>query len=221
MSNALPSFEGNALIESHIHLVRPIARGVLTHLPPSFELDDLIAEGYVGLIHAARRYDPESHNGTPFSAYARPRIRGAIVDSVRRKAWTENTAFPLEDAPEAVVGPKRPYLVRSPRAAREPGVTPLGRPIAIDPERMPKHLGSALRRLTGRQRAILGARYGEERPLAEIAEMMGLSSQQTAAECTRAIGALQKAAHSNVSIMGSTLVFLLPVPARRLGRVAA
>ena len=53
----------------------------------------------MGLINAASRYSPQTHGGTPFSAFARPRIHGAIVDSVRRRAWLENTANPLDDAP--------------------------------------------------------------------------------------------------------------------------
>lgn len=194
----------NHLVEENVHLVRPIACSVKRNLPPSFELDDLIGEGYVGLIHAARRFDPDSHNGTPFSAFARPRIHGAIVDSVRRKAWIENTANPLEDAPELALLPQGPYLISSPRAPREPGVRAR---VAIDPERLPRPLGTALRRLTARQRSILGAVYGEERPITEIAEMMGLSPRLAAAEHLRAVLVLQHAAVSNLSVLGSAYFF--------------
>ena len=52
------------------------------HTP--LEQEDLVADGYVGLTRAARRYDP-SH-GVPFASYARPFVRGAIIDSVRARA---------------------------------------------------------------------------------------------------------------------------------------
>jgi|ERR1019366_1226814 RNA polymerase sigma factor for flagellar operon FliA len=85
----------NALVEANMHLVPDIAGRIHSGLPPSFDLDDLISEGNVGLIHAATRYRPSAHNQTPFSAFARRRIRGAIMDSVRRRHYTANTHHPL------------------------------------------------------------------------------------------------------------------------------
>jgi RNA polymerase sigma factor (sigma-70 family) len=85
----------NALVEAHLHLVPDIAGRIHAGLPPSFDLEDLISEGNLGLIKAATRYRPRAHNRTPFSAFARKRIRGAIFDSVRRRHYTENTHFPL------------------------------------------------------------------------------------------------------------------------------
>lgn len=87
----------NALIETHMYLVPDIAGRIHEGLPPSFDLDDLISEGHVGLIQAATRYRPSAHNRTPFSAFARKRIRGAIMDSVRRRHYTENTHHPLPE----------------------------------------------------------------------------------------------------------------------------
>lgn len=51
-------------------------------------------------MEAARRYSPAEHGGAPFSAYARPRIRGAILDSVRRGAFREAHRASIEDSPE-------------------------------------------------------------------------------------------------------------------------
>lgn len=85
----------NALVENHMHLVPDIAGRIHGHLPPSFDLEDLISEGHVGLIQAATRYRPSAHNRTPFSAFARKRIRGAIVDSLRRRRYTDSTHKPL------------------------------------------------------------------------------------------------------------------------------
>lgn len=90
----------NALVENHLHLVPAIASRIHEGLPPSFDIDDLISEGNLGLIQAATRYRPSAHNRTPFSAYARKRIRGAIMDSVRRRHYREAThrALPAEYA---------------------------------------------------------------------------------------------------------------------------
>lgn len=85
----------NTLVEDHLDLVPDIAGRIHKSLPPSFDLEDLISEGNIGLIQAAARYRPSAHNRTPFSAYARKRIRGAILDSVRRRNYTENTHHPL------------------------------------------------------------------------------------------------------------------------------
>ncbi len=93
----------NALIEEHIHLVPPIAWNVIRVLKPSFEVEDLISAGSMGLMEAAEQYRPSS--GTPFAIYARMRIRGAMIDSVRRGEYIENTRPPLSDAPEPVMVP--------------------------------------------------------------------------------------------------------------------
>lgn len=81
----------DALVEAHVHLVRPIASNIRETAPPSFELDDLIAWGYHGLIRAATRYKPFKRGAAPFPQFARPRIRGAILDSMRRGRWEEAT----------------------------------------------------------------------------------------------------------------------------------
>lgn len=67
-------------------LVPPIARSIRRHLPPSFDLDDLISEGILGLIDAVGRLhcgsarEPEAM----FRSFAKQRIRGAILDWVRK-----------------------------------------------------------------------------------------------------------------------------------------
>jgi RNA polymerase sigma factor FliA len=72
------------LVREHAVLVRRIALQVCSRMPPSVELDDLVQEGMLGLLDAARRWRP-APDGTPFGAYARHRIRGAIYDALRRR----------------------------------------------------------------------------------------------------------------------------------------
>jgi RNA polymerase sigma factor (sigma-70 family) len=84
------------LIRTHLHLVPPIARRIQQNLPPSFDIDDLIGEGNLGLWRAASCYQPATHGGCPFSAYARRRIRGAIGDSIRRRHFIAATHASLD-----------------------------------------------------------------------------------------------------------------------------
>src|SRR5476649_2002964 len=75
----------DALILQHVDLVRRIAYHMMRRMPYSIEVDDLIQTGMLGLLEAAQRY--EWRAGSTFSAYATRRIRGAILDSLRRSDW--------------------------------------------------------------------------------------------------------------------------------------
>ncbi len=83
------------LILDHLDLVRRIARKVKARVPPCFLFDDLVQEGTIGLIQAARQFDPAS--GVEFGAFARVRIRGQMLESVRRRHWNESTRPPINE----------------------------------------------------------------------------------------------------------------------------
>jgi RNA polymerase sigma factor for flagellar operon FliA len=74
-----------ALVVEHLDLVRRIAAQMLRRLPSSVEFDDLVQSGTVGLMEAAVRY--ECRNGSTFATFATQRIRGAMIDSLRRSDW--------------------------------------------------------------------------------------------------------------------------------------
>ncbi len=88
------------LVVENLHLVAPIARRVHATLPPSFDLDDLEAAGNLALLRAATRYRPAVHGGTPFSAYARACIEGAMKDTFRANKFAEQTRAPLDNVLE-------------------------------------------------------------------------------------------------------------------------
>jgi RNA polymerase sigma factor FliA len=72
-------------IKAHLDLVNSIARDIRGRpLARGIDLDDLVAYGTVGLVEAATRFE---ERGVPFSAFARPRIYGAIVDGIRAQRW--------------------------------------------------------------------------------------------------------------------------------------
>ncbi|MFP2770586.1 RNA polymerase sigma factor FliA [Oceanisphaera sp. KMM 10153] len=77
--------QGNQLVERHAGLVRRIAHHLLARLPDSVLLDDLIQSGMVGLLEAARNFD--AGKGASFETFAGIRIRGAMLDEIRRGDW--------------------------------------------------------------------------------------------------------------------------------------
>jgi RNA polymerase sigma factor (sigma-70 family) len=83
------AFDRSGLVEAHLYLIDLLARPLARVLPRSFSVDDLHGAGRLALVESARNYRPELHGGAPFSAYARPRIRGAMIDTVRRGAFVE------------------------------------------------------------------------------------------------------------------------------------
>lgn len=80
-----PMDELERLVREHAPLVRRIAAHLLARLPDSVLLDDLIQSGMIGLLEAARSFDP--NRGATFATYAGIRIRGAIIDEIRRGDW--------------------------------------------------------------------------------------------------------------------------------------
>jgi len=73
------------IIVGHLPLVRAIANRVRESLPVQVELDDLVHAGVLGLVDAIAKYAPEKN--VAFHLYAKHRIRGAILDSLRQLDW--------------------------------------------------------------------------------------------------------------------------------------
>ena len=72
-------------IEAHVDLVRYLALRIAGRLPAGVDIDDLIHDGIVGLIDAVDRFDPGRK--VLFRTYAETRVRGAILDGLRRRDW--------------------------------------------------------------------------------------------------------------------------------------
>jgi RNA polymerase sigma factor (sigma-70 family) len=133
----------DALVEAHLPLVRQIAQSVARSLPPSFDLEDLIGEGNLALLQCATRFQPDAHGNPPFAAFARQRIRGAIIDSVRRRHYLERTRPSIDDVTPASCAP----VVE----------------ISIDRLRLGARVREAIMFLPDDQRELIVARYLEER----------------------------------------------------------
>lgn len=74
------------LISEYAGLVKRIAHQLMARLPNSVQLDDLIQSGMIGLLEAAAKFD--GTRGASFKTYASIRIRGSMLDEVRRGDWT-------------------------------------------------------------------------------------------------------------------------------------
>jgi RNA polymerase sigma factor for flagellar operon FliA len=78
--------DGNDLVLRHAPLLKRIAYHLISRLPPNVQVEDLIQAGMIGLLEAAAKYDPTQ--GASFETYAGIRIRGAMMDEIRRSDWT-------------------------------------------------------------------------------------------------------------------------------------
>ncbi len=72
-------------VEDYAPLVKRIAHHMMLRMPACVQVDDLIQAGMIGLLEAAQKYD--ASRGASFETYAGIRIRGAIVDEMRRGDW--------------------------------------------------------------------------------------------------------------------------------------
>ena len=77
--------DASRLIEEHASLVKKIALHLLARLPASVQLEDLMQAGMIGLLEASQRY--ATGKGATFETYAGIRIRGAMVDEIRKGDW--------------------------------------------------------------------------------------------------------------------------------------
>lgn len=80
------------VVLEYLPMIRKIAGKLGLALPPVIEQNDLVGSGVVGLMEAYRRYDPSRK--VPFSTYAYGRIRGAMIDEIRRVSLAPRSLFP-------------------------------------------------------------------------------------------------------------------------------
>ncbi len=78
------------LIERYLPLVRNVVDRIKLNVPAHVDADDLYSVGITGLIAAVRKFDP--NQGNTFAGYAAMRIRGAILDELRRMDWCPRRA---------------------------------------------------------------------------------------------------------------------------------
>ncbi len=75
----------NPRVLASLPFVQPLARRVAATMPHSIDLGDLVQDGVIGLIDAAERFDEK--RGIKFETFAERRVRGAMIDALRKDAW--------------------------------------------------------------------------------------------------------------------------------------
>src|ERR671918_1617824 len=80
-----PSVAENPRIVAGLPFVEQLARRVAATMPHSIDIGDLVQDGVIGLIDAAHRFD--EGRGIKFETFAERRIRGAMIDALRKDAW--------------------------------------------------------------------------------------------------------------------------------------
>src|ERR1043165_677922 len=75
----------NDRVTASLPFVESLARRMASTMPHSVDLGDLVQDGVIGLIDAARRFDES--RGIKFETFAERRVRGAMIDALRKDAW--------------------------------------------------------------------------------------------------------------------------------------
>ncbi|MGA2436002.1 MAG: FliA/WhiG family RNA polymerase sigma factor [Bryobacteraceae bacterium] len=103
------------VVLEHLPLVKAIAVRVHENLPVHVDLDDLIHAGVLGLFDAVEKYQPEKQ--VAFSSYAKHRIKGAILDSLRQLDWASRDLRRRHKQVEAITRELASQLHRNPTEA--------------------------------------------------------------------------------------------------------
>lgn len=200
------------LVERYLGLVYHVAQAVERRT--GTDRDDLVSAGTVGLLQAVERFDPE--RGYHFSTFALRRIRGAMLDEIRRQAPVSRSALTVRRRMTAARDRLECRLGRPARAAEvalELGVeerrylaweADTHRTVAPLPEDMPAPepievetpawLVEALTRLPPRERKVISLSYGEELKGSAIAEVLGVTESRVSQIRNSALSRLRDAA---------------------------
>lgn len=113
----------NRLVLQYSPLVKYVAGRVRSGLPDSVDQSDLVSEGVIGLMDAIERFEPA--RGLQFQTYAVPRIRGAIIDSLRSADWVPRAVR------DKIRGVERARVALEARLGRRPGDAEIAQQMAI------------------------------------------------------------------------------------------
>jgi RNA polymerase sigma factor for flagellar operon FliA len=106
----------NALIEKFLPLVSSAVARLAMTLPDHVDHDDLYSVGLVGLLQALRNFDPAC--GASFETYARMRVRGAMLDELRRMDWVPRAVHEKARKIQNVMSQLEQKLGRAPTEAQ-------------------------------------------------------------------------------------------------------
>ncbi len=191
------------LIEDHMEYVRQVCGTLCKRLPGTVDLQNLQSAGMVGLIQAAQKFDESK--GINFKTYSYPRIRGAIIDEIRRNSpltqkamhlvGKVRTALETLEPPattEAIAAAAKITLqevdecllamqIATPQNCDEAGsvadreITP---DTALEQQERIELLTAAIENLPERDRYVVQMYYNEELRLKEIGAVLNISESR-------------------------------------------
>ena len=215
------------LILQHQDYVRSLARGISKRLPRNVEFEELVSMGQVGLITAAKQFEPG--RGVAFSTFAYYRIRGAIFDGLRHVTWlppsakrkvakldaenqvSETTAETSEKSSdpeflakqfETAVGRLGAVFLLARSGEDEADPEPTDERSAADAaeEKEDSELVvKAIARLTPDQRDLIRMLYFEDKSMTDVAPALGKNKSTISRRHTEAIDALRAIVNPNES----------------------
>jgi RNA polymerase sigma factor for flagellar operon FliA len=195
-----------ALIERYSDLAIGVARCMRIPSSSLADRDDVSSAAMIGLIGAVDRFDPR--RGVPFEAYAALRIRGAVVDELRR----------VDERGRADRRPEGAELAVSLDVLLETGshqgpAVDDGFTERYDQEDLKTRVQDALGRLPARQREVIARYYGDELTLREAGAKMGVSEARACQLHGRAIQNLRRDLSVRVASASTPLRVVQPVAA--------
>jgi RNA polymerase sigma factor for flagellar operon FliA len=190
----------DATDERNLKLVVDIVDRIRRKVPADvISRRDLIGTGNLALLRAVGKFDPERHNGTPFQAFARQKIRGAILDAVRA-IWCDGTGRhglrprleSLDAITDSIGRLRQGHTSTADQRALERAGHPPGVEKRIDRTRLIRRVSEAIGRLPENERTVLSLWHADDEPHPRaIARLMGLSVEAATSLHDRAIENLQ------------------------------
>lgn len=181
------------LIVQHLDLVRGIAGNMHGHVPPTVHFDDLYSAGVIGLIQAIRAFSDD--RSCSLIAFARHRIRGAMLDYLRQIDWASRDhrhAIRRQEAEEmrflsltTVSSSGEEELLRT------EGSCPPDQEQRTAAAELWRIIEKALAHLTPRTCRILELYYVDELTMAEIAKIFGVNESRISQIHTKALANLR------------------------------
>jgi len=177
------------IVEQHAILVKRIAYHLIARLPHTVDIDDLIQTGMIGLMDAAQNYD--ANQGASFETYAGIRIRGSMLDEIRRNDWAPRSVHRKAREISAAIQSIEQQKGRN--ANDKEIAAALGLSIEQYHQQLHESTGhhvfsldefnngdeaNAIKMLPDRERLLMGLYYNEELNLKEIGEVLDVSESR-------------------------------------------
>ena len=176
---------------AHLSLVRETAKRIRARYGLDTSVDELSSYGMLGLVEAAQRFEPG--RGVPFAAFARVRVRGAILDGLADFGPTGSSR-------------RRGYQVV--RGSTATTSVPCERELAdelLSRRRLRRVLHEAVNRLSSRDRQVLQERYWQHESLVSIGRRLGVSKSRASRIHARCLQRVRDAVAELMNVGDDTL----------------